>query len=302
MMGIGRRFVLGTLVVVLLAGGVGAQSSRSRRVETKPANAATGPKVAAAPVAFAALPFAPGETLSYNIDWNNYVAAARLELAVSRRGRFFGQEALHLTADVRTVGLVRSFLAAVDSHSDSYVDPKTVLPFRAERENSVNGKSTKHLITFDRARNTAKSGEQSVPIGVETGDALGVLYRLRAMRLEVGDEITLDGVEGSKRLEFKARVEGREDVTAPAGTFDALRVSCVPIENGQANEAGRFDMWFSDDAARLPVMIVAQSKFGAVRVALTKTVGGNQGAGVGAGSSNTAHRSNLSEAHPTPAP
>jgi hypothetical protein len=280
-MGYGRRFALGTLVVALLAAGVDAQNGRARRVETKPA-VATGraPEAAAnvpvAPAAFKALPFTAGETLSYNVDWNNYVAAARMEITVAAQGKFFGKEAIHLTASVRTVGIVRALLAAVDSQSESYVDPKTVLPFRAERNNDVNGKTTKQLVTFDRAKKTATAGERSIPIGLETGDALALLYRLRAMRLEDGATFTLDGFEGEKRIEVQASVEGRESVTTPAGSFETLRVACVPVENGQPNEASRFDMWFSDDTARVPVQISARSKYGTVRIALTKSVSGGR--------------------------
>jgi hypothetical protein len=276
-MGYGRRLVLGTLVLAMLAVGAGAQTGRARRVESKPAGATNGPRVAlatsAAPVSFAALPFAPGETLTYNIDWNNYVAAARLETSVAGKGQFFGNEAMHLTATIRTVGMVRALLAAVESKSESYVDPKTVLPFRAERNNDVNGKSTKQLVTFDRAKKTATAGETSLPIGLETGDALALLYRIRAMRLEKGSEFTLDAVEGTKRIVVKATVQETEAVDTPAGRFDAIRVSGVPIENDQPNEASRFTMWFSSDASHVPVQIAAQSKVGTIRIVLTKTAG-----------------------------
>jgi hypothetical protein len=273
-MGFGRRFAFGALALALFASGVAAQSTRSRRVESKPAGASRTPAVAvdavSAPLTFAKLPFAQGETLSYNVDWNNYVAAARLELAFPKRGQFFGKEGLQITANVKTVGIVRALLASVDSRSESYLDPKTLLAYRTERSNDVNGKATTQLVTFDRAKNTATSGDRSLAIGAETGDALGLLYRLRAMRLVEGAQLSLDGVEGSKRLEVKASVGGRETVTTPAGQFEALRVACVPVENGEPNEMSRFDIWFSTDPERVPVQIEAQTKVGTIRIALTK--------------------------------
>jgi len=273
-MQLGRRFALGALALSLLASGVTAQTTRSRRVESKPASVTRGPAVAAematAPLTFAKLPFAPGETLTYNVDWNNYVAAARLDLAVPKRGQFFGKEGFQVTADVKTVGIVRALLAAVDSHSESYLDPKTLLAFRTERSNNVNGKTSSQLVTFDRANKTAVSGARSLPIGPETGDALGLLYRLRAMRLEEGSELTLDGVEGSKRVEVRASVGGRETITTPAGQFETIRVLCTPVETNGTGEASRFDIWFSTDPARVPVQIATETKVGTIRIVLAK--------------------------------
>jgi hypothetical protein len=230
----------------------------------------------AAAATFATIPFATGETLSYNINWNNYLAAAHLQLAVADRGQFFGHDGLHLTADVRTVGVVRSLVTASDSHSDSYVDPRTLLPFRTERTNSVNGKSAKSTITFDRAKNTAAADQATIPIGIDTADALTMIYRLRAMPLRTGETMTLDGVENGHRLQVRAKVEGREDVTTPAGTYKAIRVTCVPLPNGQPNEAERFVMYFSDDRARLLVLITAEPKVGPIRVELTGITGGQR--------------------------
>ena len=265
-----RRFALLFAVLLLVASAVGAQT-RARKVETRNAASVSAPRAAVpgGAATFAAVPFAPGEVLSYDIDWNNYGAAAHLDLSVAERGKFFGRDGLHLTADVKTVGLVRSLFAAVDSHSDSYVDPRTVLPFRTVRESSWNGRSDSATVTFDRAKNTATAASGPIDIGPETGDALGIIYRLRALPLKDGDSMTLDGVEGNKRMQVRASVEGRERVTTRAGEFNAIRVACVPLRDGQPDEGRRFVMFYSDDKARLPVLITATPQIGTIRVALT---------------------------------
>jgi hypothetical protein len=172
-----------TIVASLFVTVAPAQTERPRRIESRPSVSTRTPRgvaeVETAPKTFAKLPFAPAEVLSYTVDWNNYVTAAHLELTVNERGRFFGKEGLRLSANVRTIGLVRSLVAAVDSRSESYVDPRTLLPFRAERQTTRNNKTDNAVITFDRAKGTAAvEGGEPVPISAETGDTLTLFSSL----------------------------------------------------------------------------------------------------------------------------
>jgi hypothetical protein len=274
-----RRLVLLLIATALLGASTLAQTTRSRRVETKPAVSSHTPLAAAppapAPAAFAALPFAPVETLSYSVDWNDFLKAANLDLTVAERGKFFGREGFRLSADVRTVGLVRTIAAVLDARLDTYADPKTLLPYRTERRTSVNGQTKNETITYNRSKGVATTAEGApLAIGAETSDVISLFYRVRALPLKVEDSFTLDVLENGKRSTVRATVDEGGEISTPAGRFKSLRVSFVPIRNGQPDDSARLRVWYSDDRSRLPLLITAQPKIGPIKMTLTRVATG----------------------------
>lgn len=269
-----RRLTLLTIVFCLAAVTVLAQDGRPRRVEQQPAAVVRAPRAepSANPLALSSIPFAPGETLSYDVEWNNSTQAATVVLSVGDRGKYFGHEGLPLSADIRTVGLVR-FMAAVKIDYKSYSNPLTMLPFRADNEQSINGKNESRSVVFDREKNVAIVGTTSTPIADDTGDPLSLFYRVRALPLKVGQSVTLDGFAGDRRTQMKAVVEAREAVETPKGRANAFRVAFIPINNGKPDDRNRIRVWFTDNAARLPVLITAEPEFGPVRMTLAEARG-----------------------------
>lgn len=264
-----RRFVLLSVALSLFAATVTAQEGRQRRVRQQPAAAVRGPNVstAAAPLAFAALPFAAGETLAYDVTWNNNATAATMVLSVGKPGSYFGEQGLPLSADIETIGLVR-LMFAMNIDYKSYSDPKTMLPFRADQDSTINGKTTRSTMLFDRSKNVVVAGGAPTPVGAETGDPLSLFYRLRAMPLKVGDSVTLDGFDGKRRIQLKATVEAREQIRTASGQQSALRVAFLPIKDGATTDQDRIRIWYTDDTARVPVLVTAEPEFGAIRMEL----------------------------------
>lgn len=264
-----RRFALLTVSLCLLVSSVAAQENRARRVEQQPAAAVRAPSAeAGAASAIKKIPFAPGERLTYDVSWNNNATAATVVLSVGERGKHFGKETLPLTADVQTVGLVR-FLASVDLDYNSYNDPKTLLPHRADHRTTVNGRTDKGSIVFDRVKNVAvPEGGKPAPIGPETGDLLSLFYRTRALPLAKGDTAVLDGYDGKGQKQIKIVVEEREQIKTALGTKQAIRVAFMPFERGAPSDDLKIRVWYIDDATRIPALITAQPDFGAIRVAL----------------------------------
>jgi hypothetical protein len=267
-----RRHTILVAICCLLASTALAQGGRARRVEQQPAAAVTAPHAAAAdPFALASIPFGPGETLSYDVDWNNNTTAATLVLRVGERGSYFGQEALPLSAEIETVGMVRMF-ASVQGAFKSYSSPRTLLPFRAEDQHSFNGRNESRTIVFDRQKNVAVVDSRSTPIAEDTGDPLSLFYRVRALPLHVGDAFTLDGFV-ERREQWKVVIEARESVSAARGRANAFRIAFIPIKAGQPDDHNKIRVWFTDDAARLPILITAEPDFGPIRMTLTSARG-----------------------------
>ena len=272
-----RKFLLVVAVLSLVPATAPAQgTTRSRRVE-QPAAAVRAPRAETATPApvvptFERLPFGPGETLTYDIAWNGSTTAAKMVMAVGDRGAYFGAEGIPIRVDVETVGLTR-FLAAVDAVYTSYCSPKTVLGHRTEYESTFNGKSQRGSTIFDRKKNVAVSGQSTTPIDPETSDGLSLFYRLRALPLKAGETLTLDGVEGRNRRQIRAIVEARESIASTDGKVNAIRIAFVPLVGGQPDDSNRIRVWYSDDIARVPLLITAEPDVGSIRVTLRSARG-----------------------------
>jgi hypothetical protein len=167
--------------------------------------------------------------------------------------------------------MVRLF-ASVQGAFKSFSDPRTMLPFRAENRSSVNGREQNQTIVFDREKSVAVVGQRSTPIAADTGDPLSLFYRLRALPLNVGDTVTLDGFV-ERREQWKAVVEAREAVPTDRGKANAIRVAFIPVKAGQPDDSNKVRIWFTDNASRVPVLITAEPDFGPIRMTLTSARG-----------------------------
>jgi hypothetical protein len=77
----------------------------------------------------------------------------------------------------------------------------------------------------------------------------------------MGDTETFDINDGGKTTEVRAKVETREQVKVPAGTFQTVRVTAQAI-SGPLNGKGTVSVWFTDDPNRTPVQMRAKLGWG----------------------------------------
>jgi len=68
--------------------------------------------------------------------------------------------------------------------------------------------------------------------------------------------------------DFQLRVDKRESLSSPAGTFKCLVIN--PFKDGKTllKNEGDMTIWFSDDARRIPVQILVKLKYGTMTLKL----------------------------------
>jgi hypothetical protein len=214
-------------------------------------------------------PLQVGEKLSFNVSWSNFVTAARLELELAGQGAFFGQEGYQLRTRVETVGMVRSLFAEVDNQYTSYVDAKTLLPYRVQNTTRQGKESEDATIIVDQQRQTARHADGTESkISPSAFDLSALVYALRSRGLKVGERAKFSAFYGKKSFEIDAEAKERETVKVQAGEFDAVRVELTA--KGKDSPAYRVRLWLSADAQRLPLMIVSKPSFGEVKAELAQ--------------------------------
>jgi hypothetical protein len=247
---------------------------------------------AAAPGGFSPAPYQAGEKLTYNVSFSNFSTAGHVELFNAGRGRFFERDGFELRARVRSVGVVRAALYAIDNEYTSYVDPQTGLPFRA-RFQRLDGDATPQTMTGTGGQ--AAPAVESTPA---TSDFLSALYRMRALPLAAGAVYPVRAEGEDMQYEAELRVMGRETVKTPAGTFNAI-ATLLRVRNNSAANNYRTRIYFSDDARHVPVLLTAELKTGQVRAELASSELMRTTETLPPG--NVAERAQPPEATPTPA-
>ena len=227
--------------------------------------ASTG--VANAPAS--APPYRVGERLGYTVSFSNFTSAAHAETYVAGRGRYFEREGVELRAHVETAGVVSAALLRLNSHYFSFVDPVTGLPYRAHAE-AVDGTPPAEI---QEAAAVRPPDLASLPTPASAGpaaaapDLLAALFRLRTLPLAPGARFEFAAEHAGVRYDAELRVEGRETVNTPAGSFNTLAARVRFRKNDWADDR-RVRVYFSDDERRVPVLLTARVRSGDLRVEL----------------------------------
>ena len=193
--------------------------------------------------------FAPGEVLSYKAVSGRFGAIGTGVMRVDGPVEMRGQSALQLSFDFRgRVGIFK-----LEDRSRSWIASGGFTSLRYERhEKSPLGNRSEEVEIFPaelRWQGTnGKSGDTPCEHPL---DELSFIYFLRTLPLADGEEYSLTHHFDPGRNPVRLKVLGRERIEVPAGAFET-----VVVEMRVSDERIRaMRLYFSDDAARVPVRI-----------------------------------------------
>ncbi|MEK6322039.1 MAG: DUF3108 domain-containing protein [Acidobacteriota bacterium] len=219
-------------------------------------------------------PFIAGERLSYDVSWADFIIAGELTIETDDRRSFNGVDGYHVTAQARSVGLVRGLALKVDDVYDSFINVATLQPFRAEKRSRHGKKQAQSSVIIDQEHRTARlAGGRTLEIPPDTYDLAGLIFAIRGMDLTVGKARTLTLLEDEKLYTIKVQPEAREKVTTRAGSYDTVRIATSMARGRENDKLYNLRMYITTDARRLPVLITAEPSWGSVRVELTSVTG-----------------------------
>ena len=217
-------------------------------------------------------PFQVGEKLSFNVSWANFPSAARMEMEVAGQGSYFGRQGYQLKTKVQTVGSVRSMFREVDNQYTSYLDIKTLLPFRSDSTVRQGLKNEDDSIILDHQKKLVRYSDNSeVAIGAEALDLPSLIFSLRLR--DFGSELKskkISTLYGKQIIEVEVTAKQKERVSTQAGKFDAIRLEL----KAKTKDKGDFrvSVWFTDDKSKMPVLFVSKLSFGELRAELTQAM------------------------------
>ena len=224
-----------------------------------------------------AIPWEPGERLSYDIDVVGAQAGKLALVALPPVGK--GASAEYPFRALAASNSFFSKIRRVRGRSTSYVRARDMHPRRYE-EQSQEGKLEKAAtvvfkrpneggrVEIDYRRNTAKRKYRFDYLH-EAFDPVSAVYYLRTLDLKEGMPICFDAYSIRKLWRVTGQVKGLETVKVPAGVFQAWHLEGVAIRTDEPESRREVHIWISNDARRLPVASLGVIDLGGVRAQLT---------------------------------
>jgi len=287
-----RSGALKFLAILIVATAVIFAGISSRAASGQKAGAAPARGVASNPVPKAASPDAAGPSISapmvmkprpefvfpvgqsyvYGGQWrifNAGTATLRMEKA--------GQEN-RIVASADAAGTV-ALLYHVQDRLESFFDPTNFCSRNTSRHVEEGFRRVDTNITFDYAhrkavfdqknlkKNETKHEEHEIP-GCVT-DMLSAIYYVASLPLEPGRTFSFPLNDGGESVDVNVHVEAREQIKIPAGTFNTVRIQ-PEAAKGLVRDKGKLWIWYTDDAAHVPVQMRARMSWGTLTFQLVR--------------------------------
>lgn len=226
-----------------------------------------------------ALPFPPGEKLTYEIRWSIFpVGTATIEYLGPVE--LDSKQAYKIVLSARTNSFADGFFK-VRNYNASWVDPEFTKPLHYVKLQHEGDEHREVVVTFDWDTNTAQYsdfGNKRDPIDVEPGswDPLSIVYFVRTLDLSQVEHISVPTTDGKKNMMTEIAVRGVESLKTGAGRFETILVEPDTKDLGgvfkKSKDAG-ISIWFTNDERQIPVRMSSSVAVGSFIAELVKIEG-----------------------------
>ena len=214
--------------------------------------------------------FPAKQTLTYAVDWRVFSAAT----AVVHLEADGNKE--HLTANADTLGAINLIFHVSDKFQSTF-DRDKGCTAEIDKQAIEGRRQINSTTKVDYARGESVLDEKNMMTGVskhlEAGvpgcltDLLTGVFFASSQVLEVGKSFDMPVVDPMKTVVVTMKVEGREELKTPAGTFKTIRVEPT-ADAGVVKNRGQIWIWYSDDDRHIPVQMRARSFWGTITIRL----------------------------------
>jgi hypothetical protein len=215
--------------------------------------------------------FPQRQTLTYAVDWRVFPAGTAV-LHFESAG-----EREHLTANADTIGAI-NLLFHVSDHFQSTFDRERGCTYDFNKQ-TVEGRrqiNSQLRLDYGQGRSildernlvTGQSKHQESSLSGCLTDLLTGVFYASSQPMELGGSFVLPVVDAMRNVAVTMKVEGREEIKTPLGTFKTLRVQPT-ADAGVVKNRGNIWIWYTDDERHLPVQMRARLFWGTITFRLT---------------------------------
>jgi len=214
--------------------------------------------------------FPAKQTLSYTVDWRVFTAAVAT-FQIEQQGT-----AQKITAAADTVGGVTMLFPVIDRFQAGF-DTKTGCSTGFTKQTQEGRRKISSDLTFDYGqgkqrlveRNLVKgtTKDQTASIPACVSDSLSAIFYVGSQPLTVGQNFRFPLADSMRTVTVTMKVEAKEEVKTPAGTFQTVRVQPTADE-GIVKNRGKIWIWYTYDARHIPVQVRASLFWGTITAKL----------------------------------
>ena len=213
------------------------------------------------------MPFKIGEQLNYQVFiGTNNTPMGTASFQVRGRQRYFDHDGVFLSVTAQTTGAAAALFVARDQ-IESYVDPKTLLPFRTVMNLVEGRRRLNQTLNFDQNVGVAviESGlKLDIPVG--THDYVSFFYALRTFNFAVKKRQALAVLVENQPKTLFLEVQEKQVIQLGNQRIPALGLS-ITTDDPQPDKY-QLRLWLSDDRQRLPLRLTCTTKLGPLRADL----------------------------------
>jgi hypothetical protein len=210
--------------------------------------------------------FPAKEMLSYTVDWRVFTAGTAV-FQLERQGSL-----QKITATANSVGGVTMLFPVVDTFQAAF-DTATGCSTGFSKQLLEGRRKVTSDLKFDYAagkqtqveKNLVKgtSKEQTASIPACVTDSLSAIFYAGTQPMVVGQTVKFPLADAMRTVTVVMKVEAKEEIKTPAGTFQTVRVQPTADE-GVVKNRGNIWIWYTDDARHIPVQMRARLFWGTI--------------------------------------
>ena len=212
-------------------------------------------------------PFAIGEQLNYQV----FIGDSKTPLGIATfqvkgRSRYFDRDGLYLSVTAQTTDAAARVFVANDL-IDSYVDPKSLLPYRTVMNLAEGKRRLSQTLTVNQDHGTVTTNNgQKIEIPIGTHDYVSLFYVARTFNLAPPKRNAISLlVENKPKTLFISSLR-RETIELGQQKLPAIALS-LTTDDPQPDKL-QLRVWISNDRRRLPLRFTCQTELGPLRADL----------------------------------
>ncbi len=230
--------------------------------------------------------FIPGENMSFEISLRGVLGGTAV-VAVGQPGYMDGTSAIVIRSRVQSAGVIAA-IKQVRDEIVTWVDLETGVVMKHEAaskfgdkeaiiaSNFGSGKPGPFPLDYQRKGKANMTVVQALPKEALAFDIHAILGLLRAMDVEDGDTESFFLLSGRRLWRSSLEVGAHETIKTATGRHPAIRFDGVAQRVNRAlgdvkkKKPRNYSVWLSDDANRLPLLVMATTEYGDLRVELVE--------------------------------
>lgn len=210
--------------------------------------------------------FPQHQVLTFNVDWRVFTAG----IATFRLDQV--GDVLKISATADTIGAINMLFSVIDRFQSGF-DLRTGCSTGFNKQIQEGRRKIASELMFDYPKGRQTQNERNLVKGTATHkeanipacvtDSLSAIFLTQSQPLNVGQTIYFPLADSMRTVTVGMKVESKEEIKTPAGTFQTVRVQATADE-GVVKNRGQIWIWYTDDTRHLPVQMQARLFWGTI--------------------------------------